>query len=392
MRVYALHRRSALTVSAALLLLGGATVAASRGVQAAPSLAPVGIVSATGKEQAAVLTTMHVTRYKDIAGYRYWIGTIAGKTVVDVASGEKDETAELATWILDTTFHPRATIFSGTAGAQNADINVGDVTLAGFVVDKSDIHYQAGNYQTPYSGVEIHNVGASNVAGAIVNDHGDVLPTPASAPTYQSAPDTSWKFVAAFAGTKEVVNAGLHTPLGSTSVSDATGDSSATGTVTNKIVVGAIGDANVWTEPLSWIEAQNMLYQTDAEENEGTGFAFANAAAGVPWTLVRGISDTPWYPNAYDPHAATTHAADVAAQIVTTLPQTIDRTPETLNNLSPLANATKAGYLIADQAYFSVSPVSKVVYTTGGGTSSTLTGSALAKLEAEYAPGAAHLK
>lgn len=49
----------------------------------------------------------------------------------------------------------------------------------------------------------------------------------------------------------------------------------------------------MWTEPLAWIAAQNLLYQTDAEDNEAVGFAFANATTGAPWIRVRGISDTP---------------------------------------------------------------------------------------------------
>jgi adenosylhomocysteine nucleosidase len=393
MRVSVPHRPRSIALAAAVTLLAGLTSAASAGsARASTHLAPVGIVSATGKEQAAVLAEMKVTHYKDVAGFRFWIGDMGGKPVVDVASGEKDEGAELATWILDTTFHPRATIFSGTAGAQNPDINVGDVTLAGFVVDKDDTHYETGDYQTAYSGVEIHNAGASDVAGAIVNQYGNLYPTPTNAATYKSSTDDSWMFVAAFAGSKSVVDSGVHTVLGTTAVSDATGDATATGTITNKVVVGTIGDANVWTEPLSWIEAQNMLFQTDAEENEGTGFAFANASAGVPWTLVRGISDTPWYPDAYDSKVAAVNAAAVAAHIVATLPAVVPTKAETLQDLSPLANATKAGYLIADQAYFTVSPVTKVAFTGADGTSHTLTGDALAALEDEYTPSAAHLK
>jgi adenosylhomocysteine nucleosidase len=82
--------------------------------------------------------------------------------------------------------------------------------------------------------------------------------------------------------------------LGATEISDATGDSKRTGTIPDKVIAGVIGQADVWTEPLSWIEAQNMLYQTDAEENEGNGFAFTNAQLDVPWLLVRGISDSVW--------------------------------------------------------------------------------------------------
>ena len=72
-----------------------------------------------------------------------------------------------------------------------------------------------------------------------------------------------------------------------------------------------IGQAPVWTEPLSVTAAQNLLYQNDTEENEGTGFAFANAQLGVPWLLVRGVSDSVWYPDAYDGVLGSQHAAAV---------------------------------------------------------------------------------
>jgi hypothetical protein len=40
-------------------------------------------------------------------------------------------------------------VFSGTAGAENAAVHVGDVVTSGFVADKSDIHYYLGGYQGP---------------------------------------------------------------------------------------------------------------------------------------------------------------------------------------------------------------------------------------------------
>src|ERR1700733_9121109 len=97
-----------------------------------------------------------------------------------------------------------------------------------------------------------------------------------------------------------------------------------------------------------------MLYQTDAEENEGSGFAFANAQLGVPWMLVRGISDSVWYPNAYDGVLASDHAAVVVKYLVEHLPAKISKTPETLSELSPAANARRAGYLVGDKDYFKV--------------------------------------
>jgi len=366
-------------------------VAAGRPV--AKPEAPIGIVSADPEEQAPILAKMHVTRHVEVAGYMYWIGTMGGKPVVDTASGEVDETAELATWILDSTFHPRATLFTGTAGANNASINVGDVVLSGYVADKSQIHYELGGYQEAYSGIELHAVGAADAEGAIVNSYGNVYPTPSDAVNFDNGSDPtdkSWIFVNALAATKELVTIAEHAPAGTETVADATGEAKAKGTFKNKVVVGTIGQANVWTEPLSWIEAQNMLFQTDAEENEGSGFAFANAAAGVPWMLVRGISDTPWFPSAYDADLAADRAAAVVEYLVARLPAAVSKASVTMANLSPLANARQAGYLVAGQAYFDVTPVTKVIYTSAAGRSVTLTGKSLAKLTKEYKYGAAH--
>jgi adenosylhomocysteine nucleosidase len=353
----------------------------------------MGIVSADPEEQAPILAAMHVTRHVEIDGYTYYVGSISGHPVVDAAAGEADETAELATWILDETFHPKATLFSGTAGAQNAGINVGDVVLSGYVVDKSQIHYQLGGYQGAYSGIEIHATKSSDTAGAIINSYGNEYPTPADAKNFDNGSDPTdkrWIFVNALAATKQLVTTAESAKLGTNTLADATGNPKGKGTFANKIVVGAIGQANVWTEPLSWIEAQNMLFQTDAEENEGSGFAYANAAAGVPWMLIRGISDTPWYPNAYDTDLASDRAAAVAEYLVGRLPGGLSKAPVTMSTLSPLANAREAGYLVARQAYFNVTPVTKVVYTAASGKQVTLTSSALTKLTNEYKFSAAH--
>jgi len=351
--------------------------------------APIGVVDAFGAEQAPVLAAMHVTGHVDLDGFRFWVGTLDGVRVVNVASGEADETAELATYLLDSHFHPRAVLFSGTAGAQNAAVHVGDVVVSGFVVDKSSIHYYLGGYQDGYSGEEVGVTKSSDVKGDVVVGYGTPLPTPADAAGYGYGPsssDKTWRFVEAYAAPHALVAvaAKASSLLGTTTVADATGDPKASGTVTNKVMAGVVGQADVWTEPLSWIEAQNMLYQTDAEENEGSGFAFMNSQLGVPWLLVRGISDSVWYPNAYDGIVASRHAETVVAYLVSHLPPTVPTTPTTLSELSRSANAVRAGYLVAKRAYFTVSSVPKVVYVNGKGKTVTLTGTALRKLEREY--------
>ncbi|MBV9049457.1 MAG: hypothetical protein JOY58_14370 [Solirubrobacterales bacterium] len=383
-------RRRLAAASAIVLAVAAAGVAdVAAGAGASPSrgqLSPVGIVSADATEQAEILSEMHVDRRVVVAGYTYYVGTMGGRAVVDVASGEIDETAELATWILDKTFHPRATIFSGTAGAMSAAINVGDVVLSGFVVDKSNIHYHLGGYQTKYEGTEIHNVGSADIAGAIIDGYGDTYPTPNDASAYPNTThpkDKAWVYLDAFAANKQLVSTAAGTVLGSTTKADATGNSSRPGSVKNKVVIGTIGQAPVWSTPLNWIEAQNTVYQSDAEENEGTGFAFANAASGVPWMLIRGIADTAWYPHAYDGTLASARAAKVVAFLLRNLATRVEKAPVTLGDLSRIANARRAGYLIADKAFLHVGPVTKVTFTSHGATK-TLAGAALAALEAQY--------
>jgi adenosylhomocysteine nucleosidase len=347
---------------------------------------PIGIVDAFGPEQAAILDQMHVAGHRVIDGYLFYTGTIAGKPVVDVAGGEANETAELSTYLLDTTFHPRATLFEGTAGAQNNEVHVGDVVLSGFVVDKSEMHYYLGGYQEPYDGEQMNTTSQSDIRGDVLDGHGETNPTPGDAKRYGEGPSTTAKnlpYVLAYAAPHELVSLGERASVGSTSLSDATGSSKAKGSITNKVIAGVIGQADVWTEPLSWIRAQNMLYETDAEENEGSGFAFANSQLGVPWLLVRGISDSVWYPNAYDGVISSDHAAKVVRAIVAALGATVSKAPETMTELSPQANARRAGYLIADKAYFGVSPVSKVVVPHGASTE-TITGARLRALTREY--------
>jgi adenosylhomocysteine nucleosidase len=377
--------------------LSGAVPAALGGQSAAPPAgeAPVGIIDAVGVEQAPILAAMDVTGSRRIDGYLFYSGTIDGHPVVDAFGGEIDESSELATYLMITNFHPRAMLFSGTAGAQAAPINVGDVVVSGFVVDKSNIHYQLGGYQTPYEGIEVHARPGADLAGAVIDGYDNPLPTPADAKHYgygPSRPNKHWVYVSAFAGTRQLVNLAHSTPdIGTTTVADASGDKSAPGRIRNKLVVGVIGQAPVWTEPLRWLEVQDFLYQSDAEENEGSGFAFACASQGVPWMVIRGISDTPWHPKAYDGIVASDHAARVAVNVVDHLPANVERAPATYSDLSADTNAKTAGYMIANQTWYSVDPVTKVVYTDSSGHKRTLSGAALQKLEEEYTYGASKL-
>jgi adenosylhomocysteine nucleosidase len=59
--------------------------------------------------------------------------------------------------------------------------------------------------------------------------------------------------------------------------------------------------------------------------------------------LVRGISDTPWFPDAYDAALAADRAAAVVAYLVARLPAAVSKAPVTMANLSPVANEAAFG-------------------------------------------------
>ncbi|MEV6319274.1 hypothetical protein [Streptomyces sp. NPDC051776] len=329
------------------------------------SPAPVGIVSAIPVEQAAVLARMDVKRHVDIDGYRFYVGTMRGRPVVSVASGSLDSGAELATWILNKTFRPRATLFSGTAGSQNARVHIGDVVLSGYVVDKEAVHYRRDNRQEPYPAMEMHVTENTNLEGAVIDGYGKRYPTPSDAANFDAEAqpvDRNWVYIKALAATRDLVRAAADRGPGSSGGETADQGPAPSAPPGGRVLVGTVGEGPVWTENLDWIEAQNMLYQSDAEENEGAGFAFANATAGVPWLVVRGISDSPWHPDVYRGGLAARRAAEVCADVVARLPARVSRAAVGPGDLDPVANARRAGYLIADQVRYDVGPVTEVTY------------------------------
>jgi adenosylhomocysteine nucleosidase len=354
-------------------------------------LRPVGIVSSVGIEQAPILARMHAPHVVTMEGYRFYVGTIGGKPIVSVYAGEEDESVLLATHLLAGRFHPRALVFSGTAGSQSPRIDVGDVVLGGVVVNKSNVHYELGGYQSPYSGVEVPTGGGTDLQGAQLDGYGSPGPTPANARRFAEgdARTRGWAYVQGFAADRTLVAlAERAPPPGTATAAQATGEAAARGTVANRTVLGVVGQAHTWTEPLSWVEAQNRLYQSDAEENEGTGFAFAGATAGIPWLIVRGISDTPWHPNAYAGALASRHAAGVAISVATHASAKVGGAPVRFADLSPVSNARRAGYLVADRVFVRLRPVTGVVYTDRRGRPHTLSGKRLKAAGRAYTYGA----
>jgi adenosylhomocysteine nucleosidase len=101
--------------------------------------------------------------------------------------------------------------------------------------------------------------------------------------------------------------------------------------------------------------------------------------------IIRGISDTPWWPNAFDGVLASDHAAQVAIHIVENLPSgAVSEAPAAFSDLSPASNAAQAGYIVASQADYTVSPVGAVTYTNQQGVTQTIPNFQFSRLGAEY--------
>jgi len=321
----------------------------------------VGIVTPMAMEMAPLLASMKLTAVVNCSGYSFYVGSIGGTPVVLVRSGEKEYAAVEATTLMDTLFNVRAAILSGTAGSRNPYVVPGDVVIGAFVVDKSSIHYHRASLvnstmaysETPY-GVEVVNV--TPLRGDLVSGFGEAMPSYSNASSYGYGYgiDLSYVYVEYLAASAQLVElAGqAASTLSPVPLANVTG-LNVSGELVPRIIVGVIGSANQWTEPLSWMAQQNALYETDAGENEGMGFAYVNSRLGVPWVIVRGISDSPWFPSVYIGPTAAEEAANVTIYIVEHLNlSNVSDAPATFSMLSNVSNAAIHGYIVAARAYY----------------------------------------
>ena len=226
------------------------------------------------------------------------------------------------------------------------------------MVDKSSIHYHRGTTnstysETPYTGVEIVNM--SPILNAKFGGFGEaqVVPSNASVYGYGYGVDTSYTYVEDLPCSLGLLELADQYKLPPTPLSYITGEN-ISGSVPLYVIAGVIGSANQWTEPLAWMSQQNALYETDAGENEGMGLAFVNTHFSIPWLIIRGISDSPWYPNTYEGVYAADAAANVTIYVVehfsTALPDL--HTPASFSDLSPMSNAYFHGYIVASRVYY----------------------------------------
>lgn len=333
----------------------------------------IGIITAMAMEEAPVLSAMNVQGEVNISGYEFFVGTIGNHPVVLVRSGEKEYAATTAATLMDSFFNIKAALLSGTAGSRDPNITVGDVVLGAFVVDKSSIHYYLGANSTQYSedaytGVEIVNF--TSMPNAIFGGFGEaqVVPSNASTYGYGYGIDTSYTYVEDLPASLGLLQLGEGYTLPHVPLSYVTGGNQTT-TVPAYVISGVIGSANQWTEPLTWMSQQNALYESDAGENEGMGFAYVNTHFGIPWLIIRGISDSPWYPNTYQGVYAADAAANVTIYVVEHFSENLPNlySEAGFADLSPMSNAASHGYIVANQVYYSGLNPTEIVYTAQNG-------------------------
>lgn len=358
----------------------------------------VGIVTPMAMEMAPLLAAMRLTAIVNWSGYSFYVGTIGGTPVVLVRSGEKEYAAVEATTLMDTLFNVRAAVLSGTAGSRNPYVVPGDVVVGAFVVDKSSIHYHRASLvnsteaysETPYTGVEIVNV--TPLRGDLVSGLGEAMPSYSNASSYGYGVDLSYVYVEYLAASAQLVRLAEQAAptLSPIPLANVTG-LNVSGELVPRVIVGVIGSANQWTEPLPWIAQQNALYETDAGENEGMGFAYVNSRLGIPWVIVRGISDSPWFPSVYIGPTAAEEAANVTIYIVEHLNlNDVSDAPATFSMLSNVSNAAIHGYIVAVRAYYVGLKVIGVSYVNQQGQLINETGPSFEdKYYSEYAYSAA---
>ena len=93
-----------------------------------PSAHPIAIIGITS-EIAPVEARMQAARVTRIQGVVFTSGTIAGIPIVAARSGAGKVNAAIAATLLVDHFMPSAVVFSGTAGAIDAELNPGDVVI-----------------------------------------------------------------------------------------------------------------------------------------------------------------------------------------------------------------------------------------------------------------------
>ena len=108
----------------------------------------IGIIGAMDEEVAKIVEVMEIERQEDKACMSFKAGKLNGKDVVVVRSGIGKVNAGMCSQILADRFHISAIVNTGIAGSLRAEINIGDIVVSTDAVqhdmDASGFGYRIG--------------------------------------------------------------------------------------------------------------------------------------------------------------------------------------------------------------------------------------------------------
>ena len=90
----------------------------------------IGIIGAMEEEVQVLKNEMEAEEVKEIAGMRFYKGTLCGKETVVVQSGIGKVYAAICTQVLADQFGVDVVINTGIAGSLDADIDIGDIVIS----------------------------------------------------------------------------------------------------------------------------------------------------------------------------------------------------------------------------------------------------------------------
>ena len=207
---------------------------------------------------------------EETGNFIFYIGTLAGHTVVVAKTSKGMENAAAATAVGIERYRPAAVINQGTAGGHDPALQVGDIVLGARVTN-------IGNLKT-----------ADRPAGA-GSDPFAWKPMDVMASEGSAGEDKNAERIRCYEADPALLAAGR-------SVKDRY--------TRGRGVEGVIGSANVWNNELDRIAWFHQRYGTSVEEMEGAAAAQICAAYGVPFLCVRVLSNNKTNGGAYDPTTA----------------------------------------------------------------------------------------
>lgn len=226
---------------------------------------PVGVLCALQQEVAFLLDQLEQHTSVDVAGMAFHAGFLDGQAVVLAQAGMGKVNAAIATTLLIERFEARAVMFSGVAGGLDPALSIGDVVIADHIVQ--------------------HDYGYEGRDGFVVYQQGhQPFFNPFDGLGLSLAPALVEQAAQALAGF-------TLSPLSATAE---------LGEKPPAIHFGRVltGDQFINNEQVR--EALFREFGGMAVEMEGAAMAQACAAFGVPWLVIRALSDLAGHESHFD--------------------------------------------------------------------------------------------